>query len=130
MSQHSSIVKKICPVYGSQCFTDVMIRQEDPDPLFLEGKDDFRHFAHTYGVYAAERLIKQKEFRRQNQRPGNLQPSALPPDGTPPSALPVGAAAARRSLVLAIDAHGRRRVRRLRWSTQAALQWWLGPVPF
>ena len=56
------LIKEVCPVYNGQCFSYVVVCDDDPDILVFEFGYDILDIFYCYRVDAGEWPVKQDEF--------------------------------------------------------------------
>ena len=76
--KNRSIVDDISAVSDLQGFSDVMVRDEDPDLLGFKVFNDFLDLEYRNGIDAGKWLIQKNELRRNDQRSSYLHPASLP----------------------------------------------------
>jgi hypothetical protein len=72
------MVDQVGPVHQFQGLAHVVVGDQYAQAPLLEPSHDFLHFIDGNGVYAAERLVQEQQFRTGNQRARDFQAPLLP----------------------------------------------------
>lgn len=64
---------EVGPVANRQCFTDIVVRDENSDPTIAQGAHQTLDITHRKRVNAGKRFVEQDEFRFPDKRTGDFQ---------------------------------------------------------
>ena len=68
---------EVGPVANRQCFTDIVVRDENSDPTIAQGAHQTLDITHRKRVNAGKRFVEQDEFRFPDKRTGDFQTPAF-----------------------------------------------------
>src|SRR5438552_1829142 len=71
-SENGSVIDNISAVSDLQGFSDIVVRDENPDALGFQMVDNSLNLQHRNRIDPRKRLIQQDELGRNHERPCNL----------------------------------------------------------